>query len=180
MRLRPALATLAIAALAACGSVDEPGTDATEGGDAAGEELTSTDGGTESVTIDVPDGWEETETEGFEYHYVSPENYWDDILAQRVEGPYPDLDPDIFITVLETNLPTSTGLDDFEITHRGDTTIDGYPGIIIDATYGGASSISSFTYVDTGDYLWEFTVNAQTPEGLAAGEAINATARFSE
>lgn len=210
MRLRTVFALASVAALAACGSVDEPennGSETSQSQDPTDEKSDGpttdqsedptedptddpTDGPTtdegsgggagQNVEIDLPDGWEEVETEGFEYHYVSTENYWDDILAQKIAGPYPAVNPDMLISVLETNLSESTGFDDITITHRGDTEIDGKRAIVIDAVYGPDSTLSSFTYVDAGDYLWEFTVNAETPEGLAAGEAINESAVFSE
>lgn len=214
MRLRRVFALVSVAALAACGSVDEPKNNGSETNQSQGPSEEKSEGPTtdqsedptedqsedptkdptdepttdedtgggvgENVEIDLPDGWEEVETEGFEYHYVSTENYWDDILAQKLAGPYPPVNPEMLISVLETNLPESTGFDNITLTHRGDIEIDGKRAIVIDAVYGPDSSLSSFTYVDAGDYLWEFTVNAETAEGLAAGEAINETAVFSE
>ncbi|WP_147599319.1 hypothetical protein [Flaviflexus massiliensis] len=170
--------------LTACGSVSndegttpsEPKTTVSEGTETTTEPdlLTSKTADAEhTVEVQVPSGWYEAEKEGFDYQYLWEGNNWDDILAQDFTNTDFEFSGEFFSQLLENNLPSAE-----TITVRDDSAeLGGYPAIIVDVTYS-TDSYTSLTYVDVDGHLWEFTVNAQTQEGIERGEAINATATF--
>lgn len=172
-----AAALSAILVVSACGNVSNDEAEQTETGQTQSETLES-DLSTEeaadySVSIDVPSDWYESDKAGFDYQYLWDGNDWDDILAQDFNDQSYDFTGDFFRDLLESNLPDAES-----ITVRDDSAeLGGYPAIIIDVTYT-TDSYTSLTYVDVDGHLWEFTVNAQTQEGIERGEAINDTATF--
>lgn len=129
---------------------------------------------TQSVQVTVPDDWYEiAPKEGFDYQYLWEGNDWDDILAQTFAAESFTFSPDFFVGLLR---PSFGGNATIEV--REDVAdVSGHPAITIDIAYD-SGSFTSFTYVDVDGQLWEFTVNALTPEGLRRGEEINATAEF--
>lgn len=126
-----------------------------------------------TVEVTVPEDWYKADKAGFDYQYLWSGNDWDDVLAQDFSDPEYEFSANFFIDLLEDNLAA-----DANITLRDESAeLAGYPAIIIDVTYA-TESYTSLTYVDVAGHLWEFTVNAQTLEGIERGEAINATAEF--
>ena len=172
-----AAALSAILVVSACGNVSNDEAEQTETGQTQSETLES-DLSTEeaadySVSIDVPSDWYESDKAGFDYQYLWDGNDWDDILAQDFNDQSYDFTGDFCRDLLESNLPDAES-----ITVRDDSAeLGGYPAIIIDVTYT-TDSYTSLTYVDVDGHLWEFTVNAQTQEGIERGEDINDTATF--
>lgn len=185
--------------LGACGSVSNDSDEATTesaGTSELGDDSLSSSEGSESGTADdssinvlrdgdegedaeytvevtVPEDWYEADKAGFDYQYLWSGNDWDDVLAQDFSDPEYEFSANFFIDLLEDNLAA-----DANITLRDESAeLAGYPAIIIDVTYA-TESYTSLTYVDVAGHLWEFTVNAQTLEGIERGEAINATAEF--
>mgnify|MGYP001167314637 CR=1 FL=1 len=185
--------------LGACGSVSNDSDEATTEGAGTselGDDSLSSSEGSESGTADdssinvlrdgdegedaeytvevtVPEDWYEADKVGFDYQYLWSGNDWDDVLAQDFSGTEYEFSGNFFIDLLEDNLAA-----DANITLRDESAeLAGYPAIIIDVTYA-TESYTSLTYVDVAGHLWEFTVNAQTLEGIERGEAIIATAEF--
>lgn len=163
------LAAAGLLALSACGGGDdasETTVEVVETTDAAAEQ---------SVSVTVPDDWYEGgPNEDFAYQYLWEGNNWDDILAQDFDTTDFIFSADFFVGLLE---PTFAEKSTIEVRDEN-AELGGYPAIIIDIVYD-SGSFTSLTYVDVDGHLWEFTVNSQTPEGLARGEEINQTATFS-
>lgn len=196
--MKKLLIVAAAGALAACNSVESestvtvppPPTPVTsetsesseetteETSEEATDEATTAEANELEISLSVPNDWDAiSETDGFAYHYMWQGNDWDDILAQRFSPPYPAFEPDAYIEILNKNL-SGHEAGEAVVTFREDTTVDGYPGFVLDVQWQSADTFTSLTYLDVDGVIWELTANAQTQEGLATAESINSEATF--